>query len=101
MASKFFVRLDTYWQGSPDRWIGPYPTLDAARAACDDSGAGRADLGQMAGDVKNQTRVLGIHNGTKSRHLGRRDENTIPAQDKVPSSTAALRELERDYLMID
>lgn len=101
MASKVFVRLDTYWQGSPDRWIGPYPTLDAARAACDDSGAGRADLGQMAGDVRHQTRVLGIYNGAGSHQMGRRAENTIPAQDKVPGDTAALRELERDYLMID
>ena len=88
--AKYFIRLDTYWQGSPDRWFGPYPTKDTALAACDGSGAGRADLGQMASDVKYQTRVLGIHNATESARMGRSPENSYPAVSKVPGDTDRL-----------
>jgi len=76
--AKFYVRMDTYWQNSKDVWFGPYTTRQAAEDAAD-CGAGRYDLGQMAADIKNQTRVLGVYNATESRKRGRRNHNTIPA----------------------
>jgi len=72
--AKFYVRMDTYWQNSKDVWFGPYTTRQAAEDAAD-CGAGRYDLGQMAADIKNQTRVLGVYNATESRKRGRRNHN--------------------------
>ncbi len=97
--SKFYVRMDTYWQGSRDTWFGPYITRQQAEDAAD-CGAGRYDLGQMARDIKNQTRVLGVYNATESRKRGRRNHNTIPAQNKLPADLHDLAELEDHYLPV-
>lgn len=97
--AKFYIRMDTYWQDSADTWFGPYSTREAAVAAADNSGAGRDDLGQMARDVRNQTRILGIHNATESRKLGRKDRNTIPALEKAPGDIAELAALEEEYMV--
>jgi len=98
MKATYFVRMDTYWQHSRDTWFGPYPTRAAAETACNESAAGRADLGQAANDVRNQTRVLGIHNAGNSRKLGRQPANTLPALNALPGSTDALHTL-REFLV--
>jgi hypothetical protein len=94
VSGKFYVRLDTFWSDSPDRWFGPYATRQAAEAAAEGSGAARHDLGQMAGDVRHQTRILGIYNTTESHARGRRGHNSHPAMDKLPGDTDALYAIE-------
>jgi hypothetical protein len=34
--ARYYVRVDTYWQNSPDRFVGPFDTRDEAQAAIDD-----------------------------------------------------------------
>jgi len=97
--AKFYIRMDTYWQGSRDTFFGPYETQEAAQLAVSESGAGRWDLGQMARDVKNQTRCLGILNTTEAHKQGMNWRNTIPARDKVPGDLHDLAELEEAYLV--
>jgi hypothetical protein len=90
--------MDDYWANSKDVWFGPYAEKEDAEKACDESGAGRADLGQMASDVKHQTRILGIYNTTESYRLGRDSYNTAPALEQLPGTVRQLGEVEDDYL---
>lgn len=92
--AKFYVRVDTYWQGSQDTWIGPYRSKLAASDALDASGAGRADLSQRANDMHHQVRSWGIYNTTESYKAGRSQRNTIPAQKQIPGTIEQLAELE-------
>ena len=97
--AKFYIRMDTYWQNSRDAFIGPYETHQAAESAVSESNAGRWDLGQMARDIKNQTRCLGIMNTIQARKAGMNWRNTIPARDQVSGDLHELAELEEAYLV--
>ncbi len=93
--ARYFVRVDTFWQNSPDSWFGPYATRAAAQAAVDASDA--AKPGRMARDVKEQTRVVGIYSATESAKAGRSHENTYGTGDGIPSTSDELREIEESY----
>ena len=97
--AKFYIRIDTYWQNSRDTFFGPYENRPSAESAIDESGAGRWDLGQMARNIKHQTRCLGIMTTTQARKVGMNWRNTIPARDKVPGDLYDLAELEEAYLI--
>jgi len=97
--AKFYIRVDTYWQNSPDTFFGPYETHEAAEAAMDESDIGRWDLKQGACDIKNQTRCLGILNTTEARKMGMTWRNTISARKQVPGDLHDLAELEEAYLV--
>ena len=94
---KFYVRMDSYWQNSPDYFFGPYATRIAAEAAVAASGAGRHDLGQGARDVRHQTRILGILSATDARRAGMNERNQYPALDKLPGTTDELAQIETEY----
>lgn len=95
--AKYYIRVDTFWQNSPDTFIGPYQTKQSAETALSGSGIARSDLGQGAVNVRHQTRCLGILTTTKARQAGMKPRNTIPAQAIVPGTISKLGELEEYY----
>ena len=104
MAKGYYVRIDTYWQNSPDRWVGPFATATEAQAEIDKA-VGAYDskvtpATQMAADVKHGIRVLGIapksqaqRRGLKDFSLGDDISNIIG--NKIPLSTDDLFDLEQ------
>jgi len=95
--TKFYVRIDSYWQNSSDTWVGPYESEEEAESSMDsESGPVRADLGYSAKNVRYQTRCNGIYSSTTSRELGRRLENTLPVC-RIPGDTSNLAKIQEYY----
>lgn len=93
----YYIRIDTFWQNSPDSWFGPYPSKQLADEAVETSGIFDNRLGFLAADVKNQTRCLGVYGATYSKNLGRTDENTYAA-DILPPDIEQLRIIQEYYV---
>jgi hypothetical protein len=98
----YYVRFDTYWQGSPDRWAGPFDTRGEAQEAIDlavDTPHTCAVLaGQTPGDIKHAVRVYGVSNKSQAERLGMRDhthDTTNVVGMRVPTSTDDLFEIEQ------
>lgn len=92
-----YVRMDTFWQNSPDRWFGPFDSREAAESAIEASAAHDNRTGNMARDIKNQTRILGVYSASESKRLGRNYRNEYPVVGTLPGSTAELLQVENAY----
>lgn len=98
----YYVRIDTYWQNSPDRFVGPFQThQDAENAiaeALDASDSKVCTSNQFASDVKHGIRVHGVMSATAARKAGMKDEfanyGTGNVIDRIPTSTDELYQIE-------
>jgi hypothetical protein len=100
MAS-YFIRIDTYWQNSPDRFVGPFKNRKDAEAAIKVAQDADTSLvvrpGQSARDIKRGIRVLGVVPATVARrNYGMTERNTLSRV--IPINTEDLREHEEAYL---
>lgn len=92
----FYVRFDTYWQHSPDRFVGPFITRAAAQAIIDGIETGenvwRADS-MCGGDIRTAIRVYPeVLTASQARRMGMRD-----AYSELPKDTDELFDLESNF----
>lgn len=91
MARSYFIRIDTYWQNSPDYFVGPFDSKEAAWAAID--GIRTEDnvwlsTSTCGGDIRTAVRVFpAILTATEAKRSGMRNDygprhNVIPT---IPS----------------
>lgn len=79
MANKatYFIRVDSYWQNSPDYFVGPFESKELAQAEINRATTDPDSLAilsqHLASDVKNGVRVHAVINKTKAREMGMRD----------------------------
>ena len=96
----YFIRIDTYWQNSPDRFVGPF--VDRSEAQAEIGRATSADnsrvvlAGQMASDIKTGIRCHGVLSKTEAKRRGMTDRNTLSRT--IPLDTTDLNEHESAYL---
>lgn len=97
----YFIRIGTYWQNSPDRFVGPFDSREAAQAEIDRAtGADNSRVvlaGQSASDVKTAIRCHGILSKTEAKRAGMTDRNTL--SHTIPLNTYDLTEHENAYLV--
>lgn len=98
----YYVRFDTYWQGSPDRWAGPYDNRMDAEIAIDDAVHAPDTCAVMAGrtpsDIKRAIRIYGIYSKSQAERAGMRDlAADVPniVGPRVPTSTDDLFDMEQ------
>jgi len=100
--ASYYVKFDTYWQHSPDRFAGPFASRDDAQAAIDaalnDPQSKAVMYGQHATDIKHGVRIYGILSRSEARRDGLRldwdaEQNCIGK--RIPVSTDDLFELEQ------
>lgn len=97
-AAQYFIRIDTYWQNSPDYFVGPFDSRDEAQTAID-SITTEANVwlstSTCGGDIRSAVRVFpAILTASEAKRSGMRDDygakhNTIPT---MPTSAADLFE---------
>ncbi len=77
MAS-YFIRIDTYWQGSKDYFVGPFGSREEAEAVIETAvhadGAKVWPADRLAGDVKDGIRVHGVVSKTQAKQYGLSEE---------------------------
>ena len=95
MNAKYWIEVDTYWQGSQSIFIGPFSTREAAEQAARESDATKE--GRFAKDYRNGTRYQ-IHNTTQARRTGMKANNTLPATVKVPGTVREFERVITDHL---
>ncbi len=95
-AAQYFIRIDTYWQNSPDYFVGPFESRDAAQAAIDGIKAGDnlwLSTSTCGGDIRTAVRVFpSVLTASEAKRGGMRDDygprhNTIP---NMPSDAGDL-----------
>ena len=77
-AATYFVRVDTYWQDSPDYFVGPFATRADAQAAIDGidtaDNVWRADS-LCGGDIRTAVRVYPeVLTATEAKRRGMRGD---------------------------
>lgn len=97
----YFIRIDTFWQNSPDRFVGPFDSRSDAQAEIDraiDAPNSKVTVSnQSASDIRYGIRVHGIHPRTVcERNYGMDERNTLSRT--IPLSTVDLTEHEDAYL---
>jgi hypothetical protein len=82
----YYVKVDTYWQNSPDYFVGPFNDRQAAQSWLDgrDGSVNLAD--QFAGDVKNDWRAS-MMSATEAKRNGMSD--TYERHNVLPVTTRA------------
>ena len=102
-AAAYYIRIDTCWKNSPDRYVGPFETKDEAQAEIDralsaDNNVWRADR-HVGGNIKYAVRVYpDILSATEAKRRGMRllgdlrGTNLIGA--RIPDSTDDLYDIE-------
>lgn len=100
-AATYYVRLDTYWQGSRDRWCGPYVTREQAQAAIDVALNEPETKAVMSNrnprDTRNAIRIYGVFSRSEAIRKGMRDERHEDSNvlgTRIPISTDDLFEME-------
>jgi hypothetical protein len=73
-SETFYVRVRGGWDSSPEIYIGPFESSDAAREAVNRSGA---SLDKPAPDPKRDI-VVSILTDAEAHEAGRRDRHTLP-----------------------
>lgn len=101
--ANYFIRIDTYWQNSPDHFVGPFESRETAQTAIDAAleapNTCAVAAGQMARDVKNGIRVHGILSQTEAKRMGMKDwrlgdnESNVIGK-RVPVDTADLYQMQ-------
>lgn len=96
----YFIRIDTYWQNSLDRFVGPFASRDEAQAEIDHATNAENSrvvlIGQSASDIKTGIRCHGILSKTSATRHGMTERNTLSMT--IPLNTADLTEHEDLYL---
>lgn len=92
----FFVRIDTYWAGSHDRFVGPFNSRQDANAAINAAVWAEGSLvtpsGKMAKNAKSGIRVHGIVSKSEAKRLGFKGN----ALTEIPLDTEALYQAEQE-----
>lgn len=94
-APRYYIRIDTYWQGDPDRYVGPFATRSEAEAeierawerAMNSQGfPGTIGIAGMASpqNLRDAIRVHGVLSATEAKRLGMRQDgfrdNVLPGK---------------------
>jgi hypothetical protein len=68
----YYIRIDTYWQNSPDEFVGPFSSREEAQREIDAAVAeGKVCMAShMAADLRNGIRVHGILSKTAAQRSG-------------------------------
>lgn len=97
----YFIRIDTYWQNSADRFVGPFGSREDAEAeivtATEAAGSKVVRRGQTALDIKRGIRVHEVLSKTDAKRAGMSERNTLGVT--IPLDADALREHEDVYLI--
>lgn len=76
IPASYYVKLDTYWQHSPDRFAGPFANRDEAEKAIDialkRAGSKVTMYNHQAADVRHGIRVYGVLSRSEARRDGLR-----------------------------
>lgn len=78
-SPQYFIRIDTYWQNSPDYFVGPFESRAAAAAAIDSVRTEDNNVwlstSTCDGDIRTAVRVYpGILTATEAKRRGMRDD---------------------------
>lgn len=96
----YFIRIDTYWQNSADRFVGPFDSREAAEVAIDAATSANKSMvvrqGQSARNIKTGIRVHGVLSKTEAKRAGMTERNVLSRT--IPLDTYELREHEDAYL---
>lgn len=102
--SEFYIRLDTYWRHSPDRFVGPFPNRQEAQTeidrALDAPGSLVLMSTQNAANVRDGIRVFGVMSKSVARRQYRLkdwrlgDEASNVLGKRIPLSTQDLFSME-------
>ena len=101
MRAKWFVKVDSYWQGYIQLFFGPFESKQAAQEAADRGGAGHANLGLSYRDIRYQAHICGIYNTGTARRQGMCRGNIVPATVAIPGTTDGLRDIFDSYAWVD
>lgn len=86
-AAQYFIRIDTYWQNSPDYFVGPFDSRKDAQTAIDNIQTEDnvwLSTSMCGGDIRSAIRVFPtILTATEAKRMGMRNNynanhNTIP-----------------------
>ncbi len=99
----YYIVIDTFWEPSPDRFVGSFESRTAAQAEINRATTAEHSkvvlAGQNPADIRNSIRVHGILSksgaqciGLKDFALGDSDSNVIGTQ--IPIDIAELRVIE-------
>jgi len=99
----YYVRLDTFWQNSPDRWAGPFTSRDEAEQAIDDAARSKESLvvrlNQNPQDIKHAIRVYGVFPASQAIRRGmilpEMDIDRTNIIDRIPLDTDELFDIEQ------
>jgi hypothetical protein len=86
-SPQYFVRIDTYWQNSKDRFVGPFASREEAQATID--GIQTEDnvwlsTSTCGGDIRSAVRVYPtILTATEAKRMGMRNDYS-PNHNVVP-----------------
>lgn len=104
-AAQYFIRFDTYWQNSPNRFCGPFASRAEAQAAIDNIPTAAnvwLSTSQCGGDIRDAIRVYPtILTATEAKRMGMRNDysaahNTYAA---LPDDMHELFSMESNYTM--
>jgi len=103
-TATYFIRIDTYWQNSPDRFVGPFESREAGQAAIDAAFEIENNnvwmAGNNCGDVRYGIRVYpDILTKTEARKAGMKhynygDHSSNIIGTTIPGNTSELHEAE-------
>lgn len=103
-SPRYYIRVDTYWQNSPDRFVGPFETREEAQKALStvpESANVWLSTSTCGGNIRTAIRVYpAILTATEAKRSGMIDDyghahrnyNIIPA---IPRDTNELFDLEQ------
>lgn len=86
--AQYFIQVDTYWQNSPDYFVGPFDTREDAQAAID--GIRTEDnvwlsTSMCGGNIRDAVRVYpAILTRSEARRGGMRDDAASAKYNVVP-----------------
>lgn len=101
MKTQYYIKLDSYWQNSPDRWVGPYESRAEAQEAVNTSSL--ILPGQTPADIKEALRFWGRY--PKGAALKQGLPTEAPESwlilPSIPDSLSELRQMEEELKGID
>ena len=102
-AAAYYIRIDTYWQNSPDRYVGPFETKDEAQAEIDRALSADNNVwnarNHVGGNIKYAIRVYpDILSATEAKRMGMRPLGALRGTNmiggRIPDNTDDLYEIE-------
>jgi hypothetical protein len=101
----YYIHIDTFWQNSPDRFVGPFDSKAEAQAAIDEAydalDSNVAAYGMSSNNIKGAVRVHGVLSKSAARRAGMRDyglgdDTSNVIGERVPHSMNDLKEIEEE-----